>query len=305
MKSAIHTKRKTDAIISIRQDNSEKRVIITNLNKAAEALTGYLAKELIDKNFDSILPARIKELLSGYLEFDDGDSDFAIVARRIPNFQILTKKGEMVVVSLKVFNLVSQGANFQEYELLMRDLTLISKISELKELIVSSENTITARDPQTGMPSINSVVYALDTSYNFLKQYNAIDVCFLLTKISNINYYSETYGEYVASEILGTLGTMMKKCCRAEDMVGYMGNGIIGVVLLDCNLESAKIVINRIKTKVDTAKVTMQNGQQVVLSLGIAYTQIKKGQEMLAMIDACDAGLIRLNSRGGEGLVQV
>ncbi len=305
MKSAINTKRKTDAVISIKQDNDARKIFITNMNPAAESLTGYNSREIIGRNFNTMLPARINELLDGYLEFGVASSDFAMVARRIPNFQVLSKQGEIITVSLKIFNLVSQGTNIQEYELLLRDVTLIKKIAELKEIIISSENTITEKDPHTGLPSINSVVYALDAAYAFLKEYNAIEACFVMLEVSNIAYYSETYGEYIAYEIIGTLGGLVKKCCRNEDVVGYMGDGVIAVVLIDCNLESAKIVINRIKNKVDTTKITIQNGQQITLSLNLSYTQIRKGIEMFVMIDTCESGLDSLASRGGDGVVQV
>lgn len=304
MKSAIHAKRKTDAIIAIRQDNTARQILITNMNRAAEQLVGYNAKEAVGKPLNSILAPRVNDLLSGYLEFGSGNSDFAVVARRIPNFQILSKKGIIVSASLKVFNLVGQGENIQEYELLMRDITLIKKIDELKEMILTSEGSIEDKDPQTGLPSINSIVHALDTSYSFLGQHSAIEVCFALIEIGNIKYYAENYGEYVAYEVLGTLGHVVNKCCRNEDIVGYMGDGVIGMVLIDCNLESAKIVINRIKKKIDTSKIIMQNGQPLTLLLSISYTQVRKEQEMVAMIDVCEAGLDRIARSGGEGVVQ-
>lgn len=304
MKSAIHAKRKTDAIIAIRQDNTAREILITNMNRAAEQLTGYNAREAAGKTLNSILSPRVNDLLSGYLEFGSGNNDFAIVARRIPNFQILSRKDIIVPVSLKVFNLVGQGENIQEYELLMRDITLIKKIEELKEIILHSEDTLSDNDAQTGLPSINSVVHALDTSYSFLEQHSSIEVSFALMEVGNIAYYAENYGEYTAYEVLGTLGHVVKKCCRNEDIVGYMGDGVIAMVLIDCNLESAKFVINRIKSKIDNSKITMQNGQPLSLSLSISYTQLRKERDMVAMIDVCEAGLDRVAKSGGEGVVQ-
>ncbi len=305
MKSAIHAKRKTDAIISIRQDNTSQSLTILNMNKAAEKLTGYSAQQVAGKSFNNILSPRVNEILMGYIEFGASGSDFAAVARKIPNFQVLSIKGEIVPVSVKVFNLVGLNGNIQEYEILMRDITLIKKLEELKEIILQSQNQLEEKDPDTGLPSINSVVYALDTSYSFTTQYSSIEVCFALIEITNLGYYGETYGDYIAYEIIGLLGNVVKKCCRTEDVIGYMGEGVIGVVLIDCNLESAKNVINRIKTKVDSAKITLQKGTAISLSLSLAYTEVRKERNMVAMIDACEEGLNRNIERGGEGIVQV
>lgn len=304
MQSAIHAKRKIDAIISIRQDNKARSLTVTGMNEAAERLTGYSVAELTGKKFNLILPPRIRDIVEGYLEYE-GENDFAAVARRIPNFQIVSKNQKVVPTSMKVFNLVEGAADAHDYELLMRDLTLINKLAELKELILNSANTIQEKDQDTGLPSINSVVFAVDTSYSFLEQHSAIEVCFGLVEVTNIDYYRENYGEYVANELIGTLGSIVKKCLRVEDVIGYMGNDVIGVVLIDCNLENAKTAIQRTKAQIGTAKITMQNGKAASLSVGIAYTNIRKDMPMAQMIERCEAGLNSILNHGGEGVVQV
>jgi len=305
MKSAIHTKRKTDALIAIKQDNTAKKITITNMNKAAEILTGYSAREAVGKSFNEILTPRVNELLNGYIEFDEDDSDFAMVARKIPNFQILSRKGDILPVSLKVFNVVSSGVGTQEYELLMRDVTLIKNIAELKEKVKSNESKIEAKDPQTGLPTIDSIVYAVDLSYYFMEQHHAIEACLVLFEVGNISYYKETYGEYVAYDIIGMLGGMVKKCCREEDVVSYMGDGIIGLVLIDCNAQDAKVVLRRIINRVNTSKMTMQNGKPINLALAVSFTQMRQDREVVDMINACENGLNKIASEGGDGVVQV
>lgn len=309
MRTAIHAKRRTDAIISIKQDNVAKTITIQHMNGAAEHLTGYAIGDVINKNFSTILAPRVNELIAEDLEFASDNvvpiNDFAIVARKIPNFQILSRKGNIIPVSIKVFNLVGHGGDFQEYELLIRDITLITKIEELKEIMRSSEASIKEKDPDTGLMSINSVVYALDTSYNFLEQYNAIDVSFVLIEISNIRSLAEEHGEPIAFKIIGALGNIINKCCRKEDIVGYMGDGIVGAVLIDCNSQSVGVVVNRIKSTVSSANITLQNGQNITLPLSISYTQLQINTPLPEMLTACEKGLERIAGRGGDGVVQV
>lgn len=305
MKSAIHTKRKIDAVVSIRQDSVSRKITVTNMNAAAERLFGYGAKEISGKNFNSLLPPRINEILDEYMDFENEALDFAMVARRIPNFQILSKKGEIISASLKVFNLVGQGGGIQEYELLMRDITLIKKIAELKEFITNNPDGIQEKDEETGLPSINTVVYAIDAAYSFIGQHSSLDVSFAMVEVGNLEYYRQNYSPYVVNEIIGTLGTIIKKCLRAEDVIGYMGDGILALVLIDCNVESARSVFGRVQKKVASSKITMQDGQGVSLSLGIAYTQMRKDRDMTPMINACEEALDKIANRGGEGITQV
>jgi len=305
MKSAINTKRKTDALIAILQDNHEKKITITNMNKAAEILTGYAAREVMGKNFSDILAPRVNELLNNYIEFDQDDSDFAIVARKIPNFQIRSRKGEIFPVSLKVFNLVGRGIDTHEYELLMRDVTLIKNMAELKDKIKTSGSKIEAKDQQTGLATVDSIVYAVDLSYHFMEQHHAIEACLALIEVGNIGYYKETYGEYVAYDTIGMLGGMVKQCCREEDVVSYMGDGVIGLVLIDCNAQDAKIVLRRVVSRVNASKMTMQNGKPINLALAVSFTQMRQERPIEDMLNACESGLNKIASEGGEGIIQV
>jgi diguanylate cyclase (GGDEF)-like protein/PAS domain S-box-containing protein len=305
MESAIHTKRKIDALISIRQDNVAREIIIINMNEAAQRLVGYNAKEVSGKILSTILAPRVNEILESYLDFENNSSDFAIVARKIPNFQILSKKGEIISASLKVFNLVGQGGDIQEYELLMRDITLINKIAELKEIITNNSDKIKDKDAKTGLPNINNVVYATDTAYSFLEQHSSIDVCFAMVEMRSFEYYKQNYGEYIACEIAGKVGDIIKKCLRTEDVLGYMGTGIIALVLIDCSLESAQNVFGRIQKDIASAQITLKNGKAVSLPIAAAYTQIRKDRDMALMINACEDGLDSITSRGGEGFIEV
>lgn len=309
MKTAINAKRRTDAIISIRQDNVARNITIQHMNGAAERLTGYTITDILNQNFSTILSPRVNQLISEDLEFSSENviamNDFASVARKIPNFQILSKNGEVIPVSIKVFNLVGNNRNIQEYELLIRDITLISKIEELKDIMRRSEGTIQEKDPDTGLMSINSIVFALDTSYAFLKQYHAIDVCFALIEISNIRKIAEQHGEPIALKLIGALGNIVKKCCRKEDIVGYMGDGIVGMVLIDCNSQGMEIVLKRIRATVSSAKITLQGNQSIILPLSISYSQLRTDKQLPEMIDACENGLERIADKGGDGVVQV
>ncbi len=83
-----------------------------------------------------------------------------------------------------------------------------------------------------------------------------------------------------------------------------MGDGVIGVVLIDCNLENAKSVIGRVETSIYKTNIPMLDGQVITPAIGISYTQITNGREMQTMISDCEVGLGKILQSGGVGIVQ-
>ncbi len=303
MKSTISAKRKNDAVITIRQNNRNKKIEIMSMNLAAEKMIGHSSTDMYGKDFSIILPERIKDLIESYVDFEGGmGSDFLAVARRVPNFQLINKFGDEIPVSLKVFNLVANNAEVQEYELLMRDITLISKIEELKEHI--SANRDEAIDPHTGLPSEVAVQDALSTVKLYVDQFN-LEASFAIISVDFIEPYLENYGEDESDKIVKNIGVISQECCRDEDLVGHLGEGYIGAVLLDCNASDAASVISRIQKKIDSAGIIIGSDQVTSNEISIVYSQLSQGVELATIIDNCRAGLSQVVSSETKRVLQV
>ncbi|MEA3226805.1 MAG: GGDEF domain-containing protein [Planctomycetota bacterium] len=55
----------------------------------------------------------------------------------------------------------------------------------------------------------------------------------LLFDIDNFKHYNDLYGHYAGDEILRQAATLMKRCCRAHDVVGRIGGDEFAVVFWD------------------------------------------------------------------------
>jgi diguanylate cyclase (GGDEF)-like protein/PAS domain S-box-containing protein len=303
MKATISAKRKGDALITVRQNNRDKKLEIARMNVAAEKLTGYPSVEILGKNLQIVLADRIRETISDYIDFEDPSSDFASVARKIPNFQVLNKNGREVPVSLKVFYLISSEADKPEYELLMRDITLIKRMEELKEQLASNSD-LGATDPITDLPSNAAVQSALQIAHSFV-QNDPIEVSFVVAAVDNLGGYIDSYGEDVAIALVKSVAEEVKKTCRDEDIIGYLGEGDLGVVLLDCNTDNANAVLKRVKRNVMLRPIILINGKEVSVSISIAFIQLKAEYDLQSVYDACRETVVSIQQEGGDSIREV
>ena len=303
MKSTLSAKRKGDAVINIRQNNLNKTIEIERLNPAAEKITGFHNADLIGHPFQQILPTRIKDTILSYVDFEDTNSDFASVARKIPNFQLHAKDGHDTPVSLKIFYLPSSDPKIQEYELLMRDVTLIKMLDELKKELAENQDA-EAIDPATGLPSAEVVQQAVITAYSFVEQY-PVEVSLAVIGVDNLSEIAENYGEEAAFEVIKLVGEKVKQTCREEDTVGHLGEGDIGAVLLDCNTDNAKAVLGRIKNNINDKPLTLSNGQSITISLSMAYVQIMPEYDLESMYNSARDLVTELQNAGGNIMQEV
>jgi diguanylate cyclase (GGDEF)-like protein/PAS domain S-box-containing protein len=303
MKATISAKRKGDALITLRQDNKQKKLEIAKMNVAAEKLTGYPSTEILGKSLQVILSERVRETISDYMDFDDSASDFATVARKIPNFQILNKKGREVPVSLKVFYLISSEANKPEYELLMRDVTLIKRMEELKDML-SSNSELGAIDTLTDLPSADAIQSALQIAHSFV-QNDPIEVSFAVAAIDNLNNYVQNYGEDVAIGLVKSVAEIIKQTCRDEDIVGYLGDGDLGVVLLDCNTDNTNSVLNRVKRNITGKPIKLLNGKEAKITASMSFIQLKAEYDMDSLYNATRETVVNVQNGGGNAIREV
>lgn len=303
MKSTVSAKRKGDAVINIYQDNSAKQIVIERLNPAAERIIGYSSEELAGQKLARVLSPRVKDSVESYVEFDDVASDFANVARKIPNFQLLSKDGKEVPVSLKVFYLMSDDKTKLEYELLMHDITLIKRIKELKERLSSNKEEESV-DPDTGFMSSGAIQDSLSVAYMFIEE-APIDVSFATVSIDNLGAYVEQYGEEIAFGMVKQLGHEVEKTCRDEDLVGHLGAGDIGLVLLDCSAKDANAVLNRINKKITSKPMILENGVEANVTLSVVYFQVDASKDLANHYNSALEQVGKIQESGGNTIAEV
>ena len=300
----ITARRKNDAVIAVFQDNKKHDVTIEDLNSGAEFLTGYRKVELMGKSFSSLVPPQIKDILQSYIEYDDpmGD-DLATVLKRTRQFQVVNKHGENVPISLKVFYVPGSGSATR-YEILMRDVSLQEKLEAIKKQLIEEQKANNSIDPATSLPNYIALRQYITLVRDFVEK-SRVEAIFALIDIETYDQTLHTKGEMAANLLVQTVGERFRKASRAEDTIGVIGNGIVGVLLFDCNTANAPLAFNRIKNKIIEAPVEIKPGLEVSVTINIAYHQVAENDTVEKVFRNCASMLDRSAQSGGNDIVQV
>lgn len=304
----ISSKRKNDGVLTVRQNNSTKALEIEGLNKAAEKITGYSSEDLINKDFRKILPSRIVEYIDSIVDYEDGSSsDLSIAFSRIRQFYILNQEGKEVPVSMKIFHSVATEANNPEFELLMRDLTLITKLEELRSQIVDSntENDFYRFSEDIKVPSGVVLGKKLDLIRNFINGY-PLEITLAICAVDQYSMIQSKYGDDETNFVIGNLSKVISKTMRSGDVLCYLGKGIFGAVLLDCNTTDMQSVINRISNMVKSKPMDLKfSSSSIPVTLSASYEEVTGISDIEKTIEECIKALANLEVRGGNRSVHI
>lgn len=299
MQSTVSAKRKNDAVITVCQNNRSHRIEIEGANKAAERLTGYLHSELQDKELKIILPDKIRDILESYLEFEDIGNDLAAVLRKVPEFRILNKEGREIPVSLKVFYVIASHAEKPQFELLMRDITLLREMEELRQKIIESQKESDLTEyADIGVADAELVQSNLELIHSFVKDH-FFEASFTVMQVDQLATLEELHGKGVTNEVLKHVCDITRQSLREADILGYMGDGYIGLTLFDCNGEDAKLVLNRLRMAIESKPVGDKgSGEPVTVSIG--FMQLVPNTEVETIISMCYDASQKARDAGGN-----
>jgi diguanylate cyclase (GGDEF)-like protein/PAS domain S-box-containing protein len=298
----ISAKRKIDAVLTVCQNNREQTVDITAANRAAERLIGKTSEQLEQESFTSILPQNLRDMIENYVEYDaSGGRDLASVLRKMLHFSVLNNQGANIPVSLKVFYVLSEDTN-PCYELLMRDNTLIKQLEELKKESLESQQHFNDIDSQTNLPRTESLARNVSLVTRFVDKSN-IEATFAIVTIDHMDKLTQKYGESAFNNIITHVGALLRKACREEDTVAYLGEGKIALILLDCNEEDANSVLNRYRLKINNSSinpVAQKPDSLIHISPSIGFKEIKPGDTLDQLLQASNEALKTAQNQGGD-----
>ncbi|MGL9760957.1 MAG: hypothetical protein ACR5LB_01840 [Wolbachia sp.] len=131
MEDFITARRKDDAVISLCQDNRRKTVLISGLNQTARDLLKYEKESLLNKPLINILSAKAANDVRNYLEYAEDGYDLLDIFPKVISFSLINSKGEDIKTKVKVFRTMQFTNDKINYELLIRDISLLHKLEYL------------------------------------------------------------------------------------------------------------------------------------------------------------------------------
>jgi diguanylate cyclase (GGDEF)-like protein len=295
--------RSNDAVITICQNNGAKSIEISEINKVAEDMLGYGNAELVGQSLTHILPPRIGELLSEYVEFETDANDVGSVLTKVQSFSIIGKDGKETGYRLKVVRAESSGDTII-FKLVLQDRMGLRKNEQLRKIIQENFKGHEVLDPETGLPDR----YSLGKDIELMGYYNSksdLRTCFAILQLDHYDELFSQYGKPTCQALIKHIAFVCRQNLRPDDVTGSINYKRLGVLLLDTTPETARMVFNRLRWQIAANPFLLPDRTTIGLSVSISFARIGGRVSDKKLVDNCDLALDDMGPAVTNALIEV
>jgi diguanylate cyclase (GGDEF)-like protein/PAS domain S-box-containing protein len=256
---------------------------VMSWNKAAEALYGYPAAEIIGCCIKKLYPANGKE------EFDSIMHQIAYGEhiKSKESFRV-HKDGHIIPVALTISPIKNEKGEVIGASTTARDITQ-------QKILEEKLRHLAEHDALTGL--INRPIFKdrIEQAMSLSKrQKNSIAVCFL--DIDDFKHINDQYGHTTGDSLLCAATECLQSCLRDSDTLARLGGDEFALILL--NVKQERDVVNIVKEMIQRFSEGFVIGEytlRVTLSIGISLYP-NDGPQLL--IEKADAAMYYVKKNG-------
>ncbi|MDW7669040.1 MAG: diguanylate cyclase [Bacillota bacterium] len=186
---------------------------------------------------------------------------------------LIAKDGEEIPIEDSAAPIKDIEGNITGAVIVFRDFT--EKREKQKEIEYLSFN-----DHLTGLYNrryMEDSIKRLDTSRN-------LPFSIIVADVNGLKLTNDSYGHEIGDKLLITVGEILKKSCRKEDIVCRVGGDEFVILLPNVNEKKIKKVIERIKEESQNAKL-----DSVIVSLALGHsTKNREDKDILEVYKEAD-----------------
>lgn len=276
--------RSDDAVLTICQNNRTKAITISEANDAAKTSMGFDSFEFLGKPLVSILPERIAELITEYVEFEDDANDIGIVLLKTQNFSIIGKNSQEKSYKIKVSRLPSSG-NVLFFSLILQDALGNRKNEAIRRIISDNFKGHESLDSHTDLPDRASLIKDIDIVRSHGYSSHMLS-CFAVLQVDDYNQIMAQKGKAFCGDMLKHIASVVMRTLRPDDMVGSVGDGRLGVLLVDIASGSERLVLNRLRWQVAANPYF-----KTEISASISFSNVVGNKNGELIIEQCEKTL--------------
>ncbi len=295
--------RSNDPVITICQDNQRKRVDIKEINRSTEELLGYSAQEMENKQLADFLPARIRSLLNEYVEFEDDGNDVGSVLSKVQSFCINDSKGREVGFRLKVLRSESLDRNAY-FKLILQSSQGNRRTEAFRSVLRENFKGHEVLDPSTNLPDRKSLTKDIELVLFYVHK-NELTASFAVLDLDDYPSIVEKYGPEMPAQMLQHIASLARQNLRTDDTIGSLPPRRVGIILLDTNLESARMVLNRLRWLIAANPFVLPDKTTVPLTVSIAFAPLGGRTDDKAVVQDAEIYMDRLQTVSGNTLQEV
>ena len=160
---------------------------------------------------------------------------------------------------------------------------VINELSSKLETVEAEANL----DPLTDLFNRRSLERALEDFFTLCKQ-SKMSFSLVLIDLDDFKYVNDKYGHHVGDLVLAKVAKVLRTSMRAKDIVGRWGGDEFVAIMPNTDLEKAKKVLERIKSKIEKIEI-LAEGKRFKVSISAGVVQCGENcQSLLDMIKEAD-----------------
>ncbi len=277
--------RKGNLKFVITQDNSAKTLHINDFKKAVDERRegdyfGYDEEVLIGRDFRTLLPEDVREIINDNLEFEFEAQDMKDILNHVINFKILTAASQSLDMNVHIEREISTSDK-QNFEIVLeRKYHLRDKIKSILAGISEVQNAY-----QEGMNILNleSFEMVLDDVMDYLYEMK-LESILMVISVEGFPLIRRNEGKEKTDDIVHDIAGVIKNTFRSRDVPAYIGMGKFAVVMLRTFEDEVLYPIKRLESNLKMADVLRSK-----MSFNIRYEKLDlrmKARDMLELVRA-------------------
>lgn len=222
---------------------------------------------------------------------------------RFKNYRPVTGTAEYMYQNCTILPLTDPFGQVNHVCLIVYDVTEVA-INRLQLQEANAKlHQISRTDGLTGLLNRKAWEQALRREFKRFQRYH--HACSLiLFDIDHFKEVNDTYGHTAGDQVIRRTAAMLLEGLRDSDVAGRYGGEEFAVILADTDAAGAKVVAERLRTKIEATSVPYE--QHIInytISLGIAELS-EKISDPTMWIDTADRGLYNAK-RSGRNLAVI
>jgi diguanylate cyclase (GGDEF)-like protein len=227
-----------------------------------------------------------------------------MVLGKVQTFSIIGRDGKETGYRLKVARAESSG-DMMVFKLVLQDKAGLRKNEVLRKAIQDNFKGHEALDRDTGLPDRQSLGKDIELMGYYSNQ-NDIRSCFAILQLDHFDELFSQYGRTICQSLILHVAQIARQSLRPDDIVGSVGHKRIGILLIDTNLESARMVINRLRWQIAANPYIISGDKTSIgLSVSISFHRIGGRMGNKPVLDACEDALNAMGDKIANALEEV
>jgi two-component system sensor histidine kinase AtoS len=261
-----------DGIITV---DSEGRIVM--INQAAQAMTGYVAEEIIGRLYNEIFVSGEKEFRSMLLDtLETGVSHIGI------ELDYPTRNGYR---RISVSSSRLQGGSSENIGavVVMRDLT---EKQQLQQNAMQS-SLLAAMDSMTGIMNRRAFLEKLETMLE-QAQSERLEFSLAFLDLDHLKSVNDNFGHQEGDWYIRSVASLISRFVRENDSAGRLGGDEFALIFPGYSSEQAEMVLRQIEKGLSELTETMVKPYRLGFSFGVVFVgagTYAKAEELLNQAD--------------------